>query len=315
MAFTVWRVTPNCVSRVRNFSNRLEGVAGMVAPIRICKVYTQKPKPATVCRQTARRAVHPIEEADHTPVGPLIALVGIPLSFMDARTEYSNELGGGCPERVRERLVDVPAWVQSTFAGAPIAELVAEGARSQLRDGGPKIVVLHGAGSTEERSAQHEKLAKDLGAKTSILADISVLFRDVAGGSNCDVKLTAQAQVRVQPVGQPEMKEPSYSVWAEQLQVPLEEWASEPARARAQLDELLATLGRNLIGSYGDRMGCWQQRCEWDATERSSPIRAAPVWCLVDPDAATVRCDFIDYESCATAKPDQRYRCVASGPY
>jgi hypothetical protein len=157
-------------------------------------------------------------------------------------------------------------------------------------------------------------VGKDYGARTLILADVSVPVRDVAFGSDCDVKLVAQAQVRVQPIGQPEMKEPSYTVRAEQPQVPLEQWASDSARARAQLDELSATLGRNLVESYSDRMGCMQRKCEWDLTERS-PLHRAPLCCLVDPNAVTVRCDFTDYESCDAAKPDLRYRCVESGPY
>lgn len=247
-------------------------------------------------------------------VGVLFALVGIPLSLIDAQTQYLKETRGGCPERVRERLVDVPAWVQSTFAGAATAELVAQGARSQLRDGGPDVVVLHGASSKVERSAQHERLLKDRGAKALILADVSVLLRDVARGSDCELKLITEARVRVQWLGKPETKEPRYSVQVETPQVPLEQWTAEPARARAQLDEVLASLGRNLTWSYGDRMGCSNRRCDW-AMERPSPARVAPVWCLVDSDAAAVRCDFTDHASCASAKPDQRYRCVESGPH
>jgi hypothetical protein len=110
------------------------------------------------------------------------------------------------------------------------------------------------------------------------------------------------------------MKEPSRTVRAEQPQVALEQWASDSARARAQLDELLATLGRNLVESYSDRMGCMQRKCEWDLTERS-PLHRAPLCCPVDAKAATVQCDFTDYESCDAAKPDLRYRCVESGPY
>jgi hypothetical protein len=197
------------------------------------------------------------------PAGPLVALVGIPLSLVNAHAQYSKEIGGGCPERVRERLVDVPAWVQSTFAGAPVAELVAQGSRSQLRDGGPEIVVRHGASSTEERLAQHEKLIKDRGAKALILADVSVLLRDVAKGSDCELKLISEARVRAQWPGKPETNEPRYSLRVESPQAPLEQWAAEPARARAQLEELLASLGRNLIWSYGHRMGCSQRRCEW----------------------------------------------------
>ncbi|HQR72493.1 MAG TPA: hypothetical protein PLE54_17950 [Burkholderiaceae bacterium] len=246
------------------------------------------------------------------PVGPLITIVGIPMALKDAHSQYVNETR--CIQRVKDKLGDVPAWVRSTFSETPVAQLVVEGARSLLRDGGPSIVPLQGAGSPEERSAQFDKLGKDLGAKTLVLADIRVLFGE-ATGSACDVKLAAQADVRVQPIGQPEMKEPGFSVWAEQPQVPLEEWASEPARARRQLDELLATLGRKLIESYSDRMGCSERRCDWVATERPPPIRAAPLWCLVDQNAATVRCDFLDEESCATSKPDQGYRCVLSGPY
>jgi hypothetical protein len=247
-------------------------------------------------------------------VGSLFALGGIPLSLIDAQTQYLKETSGGCPERLRERLVDVPAWVQSTFAGAPVAELVAQGARSQLRDGGPDIVVLHGAGSTKERLAQHERLMKDRGVKALILADVSVVLRDVARGSDCDLKLVSEARIRVQRIGKPETKEPRYSVRAETPQVSLEQWAAEPARARAQLDELLAALGRNLIWSYGDRMGCSDRGCDWE-TGRPSPDRAAPVWCLVDVDATAVRCDFTDHESCMSARPDQRYGCVESGPH
>lgn len=246
------------------------------------------------------------------PVGPLITIVGIPLALKDAHTQYVTETR--CLQHVRDRLGDMPAWVRSTFAETQVAQLVAEAARSQLRDGGPSIVPLQGAGSPADRAAQLDKIGKDLGAKTLVLADIRVLFGE-ATGSACDVKLAAQADVRVQPIGQPEMKEPRFSVWAEQPQVPLEEWASEPARARRQLDELLATLGKKLIESYSDRMGCSERRCDWDATVRPPPNRTAPLWCLVDPNAATVRCDFLDYESCSTAKPDQGHRCVLSGSY
>ena len=248
------------------------------------------------------------------PVGPLVTLIGIPLSLADARNEYLSAMGGRCPERVRERLGDVPAWVQSTFGGARLADLVAEGARSRVRDGGPQVIVLQAGGSREERSAQYDRLGKDYGATALILADVSVLFRDVAGGSDCDVKLSAEAQIRVQPIGQPELEEPRYRVWAEQPQTPLEEWALEPARARVQLEELLAALGRNLMESYSDRMGCFQRPCDWDATERP-PLKRLPLWCLVDQSATTVRCDFLAYESCVAARPDSGYSCVESGPY
>jgi hypothetical protein len=33
-------------------------------------------------------------------------------------------------------------------------------------------------------------------------------------------------------------------------------------------------------------------------------------WCLVDRQACPVRCDLVDYESCASAKPDHQHRCV-----
>ena len=248
------------------------------------------------------------------PVGPLATLVGIPLSFMEARNEYSSAMGGRCPDKVRERLGDVPKWVQSTFGGARLGDVVAEGARSRVRDGGPRITVLQATGSAEERLVQLEKTGKDHGAPVLILADVSVLFRDVPGGGDCDVKLLGQAQVRVQPIGQPEMKKPRYSVWAERPQVPLEEWATDPERARVQLRELLLTLGRNLVESYSDRMGCFQRPCEWDASERP-PLNRAPLWCLLDPNAAAVRCDFREYESCVAARPGSEYGCVESGPY
>lgn len=245
------------------------------------------------------------------PVGPLITIVGIPLALKDAHTSYVNE--NRCFQRVKDSLGDVPAWIQSTFAGTPVAQIVADGARSQVREGGPVIVPLQAAGSPEERAVRLERLGKDLGAKSLILADIRVLFGETTG-SSCDVTLAARADVRVQAVGHPETKEIRYSVRAEQAQVPLEAWASEPARARKRLDELLASLGRTLIESYSLRMGCSERPCYWHTSERAPIRRAAALWCLVDPNASPMRCDFADYESCAAAEPDQRYRCVPSEP-
>jgi hypothetical protein len=261
------------------------------------------------------------------PVGPLFTLIAVPMSLIEGHAAYQTETK--CLNHLQSVLGDVPAWVRSTFGGTSVAQLVTEGARSQLKDGGPAIIVLQTTRSTEERSAQYVKVGADLGANTLVLADVRVLFGKKAGTA-CDLKLAAQANVRVQRVGQPESNETRYTVLAEQPQVPLEEWASEPARARKQLDELLATLGRRLVESYADRMGCSERPCEWDATERvqsrrsiTSAERCAPTlssagpeeanavsWCLVDPQACPVRCDFTDYESCASVKPDQQHRCV-----
>jgi hypothetical protein len=233
------------------------------------------------------------------------------MALSEGQAAYRDETR--CLQLVRDAVGDVPTWFRSTFGETSVAQLVAEGARSQLNAGGPAIVVLETPRSAEERAAQLKGLGKDLGAKTLVLADVQVLFGGTLRG-NCDLKLTVQADVRVQPVGQPEASQPRYSVSAEQLQVPLSEWAAEPAHARRQLDELLATVGRRLVESYVDRMGCSEQPCEWDATERPPTNPAVPLWCLVDPNAVTVRCNFLDYESCASAKPDQGYRCVLYGP-
>jgi hypothetical protein len=210
------------------------------------------------------------------PMGPLITMVGIPLSLKDAQTVYSNEIR--CPQRVRDKLGDVPAWVRSTFGGTPVAQLVAEGARSQLREGGPAIVVLQGTGSKEERSAQHERLGKELGAKTLVLADIRVLFGETVG-SACDVKLTAQADVRVQPIGQPEMKEPRFWVWAEQPQVPLEEWASEPARARVRAGNSMSFWPPSAESSSRATASEWDARTGHVIGMRRSAVQPVALLC------------------------------------
>jgi hypothetical protein len=118
--------------------------------------------------------------------------------------------------------------------------------------------------------------AKESGAAKLIVADIRVLFGETAGNA-CAVKLIAQAAVRVQPVGQPEEKEPRYLISAEQPQAPLEQWAAEPTFARAQLDELLAALGRKLVLSYGDRMACTERQCDWLVTTRAPTDPRNPV--------------------------------------
>jgi hypothetical protein len=51
-----------------------------------------------------------------------------------------------------------------------------------------------------------------------------------------------------------------------------------------------------------------------DLTPGASDNQGTPWWCLVDPQACPMRCNFVDYESCAPAKPDQRFRCVLWGP-
>jgi hypothetical protein len=93
-----------------------------------------------------------------------------------------------------------------------------------------------------------------------ILADVYVEFGEVL---ECRTKLAARAEVRVQPLGQPEMTAPRSSLWAEQWDVPLQDWAKNPERATEALTLLLDQLGGKLIDSYRFRMGCSDTECGW----------------------------------------------------
>jgi hypothetical protein len=138
------------------------------------------------------------------------------------------------------------------------AQIVADEARRHVGAGGPRVVATAGDGGAGDR-AGIEALS---GAPTVILADVFVVFGEFAD-SGCALRLVAQADVRVQPAGQPEMTTPRYRVWAERSEVPLAAWAADPELARQQYQALLRDLGGKLIDSYRQRMGCEDRGCDW----------------------------------------------------
>jgi hypothetical protein len=114
--------------------------------------------------------------------------------------------------------------------------------------------------SPEERAREVAAVGTRAGVDTVILADVHVEFGEAAG---CRTKLAARAEVRVQPLGRPEMASPSLSLSAEQWDVPLEDWAKTPEHAREALRLLLEQLGGDLIDSYRRHMYCPETRCGW----------------------------------------------------
>lgn len=192
---------------------------------------------------------------------PGFFLVGIPLAIADAHNTY-KQASPPCPPRVTKVLADVPNWVESTFLAVPTPQVVTDGMRRQIGAAGPVVVSASLASDSEKRSFEIDELGRQLQAKALVVADIQVVLGDM-GSSNCTVKLAAIADVRVQPLGKPAMKMPRYSVWASEDDVPIEDWAVHPEKARQELTALLQKLAGKLVDSYRDRMGCGEQPCDW----------------------------------------------------
>jgi hypothetical protein len=192
---------------------------------------------------------------------PGFFLVGIPLAIADAHNVY-KQTNPPCPPRVTKVLADVPNWIESTFRAVPTLQIVTDETRRQIGAPGPVVVSASLTSASDKRSFEIDQLGRQLQAKTLVVADIQVVFGDM-GSSNCTVKLAAIADVRVQPLGKPEMKMPRYSVWAAEDDVPIEDWAVHPEKARQELTVLLQKLAGQLVESYRDRMGCSEQPCDW----------------------------------------------------
>lgn len=192
---------------------------------------------------------------------PGFFLVGVPLAIADAHDVF-KQTSPPCPPRVTKVLADVPNWVESTFRAVPTRQIVADETRRQIGAGGPAVVSASFVSDSEKRSFEIDQMGRQLQAKTLVVADIQVVFGDL-GSSNCTVKLAAIADVRVQPLGKPEMKNPRYSVWAAEDDVPIEDWAVHPENARQGLTLLLQKLAGQLVESYRERMGCGEQPCDW----------------------------------------------------
>lgn len=192
------------------------------------------------------------------PLGLVVGLALVPFAVADAFAS-SSEM---CPPRARQALGRLPEWVQSTFGPVPVLADVADAARRRLRGAGGPVVLESSAGaSPQARTAEVIGIGNRAGVSHVILADVHVQFGEMVQG--CRIKLVARADVRVQPLGQPEMIQPRFSVWAEQPDAPVEDWAVNPDLARKELRALLDQLGGKLIDAYRDRMDCAERGCDW----------------------------------------------------
>jgi hypothetical protein len=192
---------------------------------------------------------------------PGFFLVGIPLAIADAHNIYKQS-NPPCPPRVTKVLADVPNWVESTFLAVPTLQIVTDEMRRHIGAAGPVVIPASFASDSEKRLFETDELGRQLQAKVLVVADIQVVFGEM-GSSNCTVKLAAIGDVRVQPLGKPAMKMPRYSVWAAEDDVPIEDWAVHPDKARQELTVLLQKLAGKLVDSYRDRMGCGELPCDW----------------------------------------------------
>jgi hypothetical protein len=193
-------------------------------------------------------------------VGPLGLFIAAPLGLFGALSAYASD--EYCSPRTRTALGNPDQWVRSTFGSVPALTDVADAARRQVRGpAGPQVLVSEAGQSSQARESETRGIAGRLGTVTVILADVYVEFGEMVQG--CRIRLTARADIRVQPAGQPEMTAPRFSLWAEQDDVPLEDWVQNPERAREELRRLLGQLGSRLIEAYRDRMGCSERDCGW----------------------------------------------------
>jgi hypothetical protein len=191
-------------------------------------------------------------------LGLALGLALVPYVVADA---FASS-GDYCPPRAPLALGDLPEWVESTFGSTPVLTDVAYAARRQVRGVvGPAVLESTAGASPEARAAEVMAIGERLGVSNLILADAHVQFGEMIHG--CKIKLVARVDVRVQPIGQPEMTTPRFSVWAEQGDVPVEDWAVNPDHARKELRLLLDQLGSKLVDAYRDRMGCAERGCEW----------------------------------------------------
>lgn len=192
------------------------------------------------------------------PLGLVVGIALVPIAVADAFASSRDY----CPPRTRQALGRVPEWVQSTFGTVPVLANVANAARHRLLGVGGPAVLESGAGlSPQARTTEVNSIGNRAGVTNVILADVHVQFGEMIQG--CKIKLVARADVRVQPLGQPEMMRPRFSVWAEQPDAPVEEWAANPDLARKELGALLEQLGGKLIDAYRDRMDCTERGCAW----------------------------------------------------
>jgi hypothetical protein len=192
------------------------------------------------------------------PLGLVVGIVLVPFAVADARAASRDY----CPPRARQALGRLPEWVESTFGPVPVLANVADAARRQLRGvGGPAVLESSAGVSPQARTAEVIGISNRVGVSQVILADVHVQFGEMVQG--CKIKLVARADVRVQPPGEPEMVRPRFSVWVEQPDAPVEEWATNPDLAQKELCALLGQLGGKLIDAYRDRMDCAERGCDW----------------------------------------------------
>jgi hypothetical protein len=180
------------------------------------------------------------------------SLILIPIGVVQSVSELAGRTS--CPPRAEAALGDVPRWFASTFQSVPVLNIVSEELARNLGGPPPAVLVMPVEPSAGKDEASLREAGHRLGASTIIVTDVQLRFGRLVP-STCEIKLAALAEVRVQPLDRPRAAQSNVDVWAAEDNVPVEEWAGDPGKARRQLEQLLQQVAVQIASAYKQASG------------------------------------------------------------
>ena len=180
------------------------------------------------------------------------SLILIPIGVVQSVSELAGRTN--CPPRAEAALGDVPRWFASTFQSVPVLNIVSEELLRSLGGPPPAVLVMPLEPSVEEEEASLREAGQRLGASTMIVTDVQIRFGRLVP-STCAIKLAVCADIRAQPLERPRAGQPNVSVDFADDDVPVEEWASDPSKAKRQLEQLLRQLAIKVAEAYKKASG------------------------------------------------------------